>query len=279
VIRFVGFSRATRAGSPLSHRRLSRAPAAAAGFTMIDADPNNPAQRPRPSIPTSWEELQLHAWLTVSILYGARRPQKARDVSREDPEVLTDHVRTLLGIPVAGRREVVDVLGNRLVIDNGMVQKMLGDAYASRIPYLPWAPLAPSRAVEVWRQVTISKATQSEAVRDYYLVPIQEDPDYDGFVVIAENSRIFNLMLFRASYADKTLRRNGVLVHKTYSDGLLCTNGCCVSLAKERHELGLLRDENRRLKLQLRGDRKVQKAAALEIARLRTALKTIRPAD
>jgi hypothetical protein len=247
---------------------------------MIDAaDSNNPAQSTLPSIPTNWEELQLHAWLTVSIMYGSRRPQKAKEVSIEDDAARAAHIRDLLGVPLGGAREITDVLGNPLVIDNGMVRKMLGDEYAGRISYLPWTSLAPAHAVEIWRQVTLSKTNQTQAVRDYYLVPIQEDPDYDGYVVIAEGGRIFNLMLFRASYADKTLRRNGVLIHKTYNDGLLCTSGCCTALAKERHELGILRDENRRLKLDLRDERKAHKAAALEIGRLQATLRATRPAD
>jgi hypothetical protein len=132
--------------------------------------------------------------------------------------------------------------------------------------------LAPARAVEIWRQVTVSKATGIDALRDYYLVPIQGDRDYDGYVVIVEAGRIFNFMLFRASYADATLRR-GMLVYKSYADGLLCTSGCCKALSENRRDLGALRDENRRLSLSLRDERKARKAAELKAARLRAMLK------
>jgi hypothetical protein len=156
---------------------------------------------------------------------------------------------------------------------------MLADEYLGRIPYLPLVPLAASRAVEIWRHITVSKTTQTEAVRDYYLVPISNDPAYDGYVIIVENGRIFNLMLFRGSYADTTLRRNALLVHKAYPDGLLCTSGCCASLAKEHRELGVLRGENRRLQLELRDERKARKAAEREIERMAAALRTKQPAE
>jgi hypothetical protein len=215
----------------------------------------------------SWEERQLHAWLTVATLYGEGRPKKAKEPVPLNRDQRKAQICRLLGFSETGSREVVDALDSSLAIDDGIVQKMLDDRYIGRIPYLHLVPLAPSRAVEIWRLVTKSQATQTESIRDYYLVPIQDDPDNDGYVVIAESGRIFNFLLFRASYADKSLRREGVLLYKAYADGVTCTSGCCTSLAKTRHEIGVLRDENRRLKLQLRDERKARKAAELHLSR------------
>ena len=208
--------------------------------------------------PKRWEELQLHAWLTIAILYGERRPEKCTDRIFSDVVQRRRQIRAMPCVAEDGVREVIDVFGSRLIIDNGIVEKMLGDSYRGRVPYLRWACLAPTRAVEVWRRIARSKVMAAEVAREYCLVPIQGDSSYDGYAVIVENGRIFNLLLFRSSYADATLR-DGVLLYKSYPDGLLCTSGCCKALATERRELGILRDENRRLKLQLRDERKAAK--------------------
>jgi hypothetical protein len=244
---------------------------------LIDANSDNVAEKSAdPRSPTSWEALGLHAWITVTILYGERRPARSRDRRPADSAGREAQIRSLLGLPNAGARIIVDILGNNLAIDDGIVQKMLGAEYLGRVPYLPWVPIAASRAVEIWRHVTVSKTTQDKAVRDYYLVPISDDPQYDGYVIIVENGRIFNLMLFRGSYADTTLRRNAAFVYKSYPDGLLCTSGCCASLAKQHRELGILRGENRRLELQLRDERKARKALEREIERFEPQLKEAR---
>jgi hypothetical protein len=239
---------------------------------------NSPSEQPPPlSTPTSWEELRLHAWITVTILYGQARAPKSKGGARADPTAREEHIRALLGLPASGTRTVPDICGNQLTIDHGIVQKMLADEYLGRVPYLPWVLLAPTAAVEIWRHVVISKTTQTAAVRDYYLVPIADDPEFDGYVIIVENGRIFNLMLFRGSYADTTLRRKAELIYKSYPDGRLCTSGCCASLAKEHRELGVLRGENRRLQLQLREERKARKAAEREMERMRATQKYSSP--
>jgi len=141
------------------------------------------------------------------------------------------------------------------------------ESYRGRVPYLQSVASAPSRAVEVWRQLTRSQATGEVTPRDYYLVPIRGHREHDGYAIIAERGRIFNFLFFRASYADTTLR-TGTLLYKSYADGVLCSSGCCKALAAERRELGRLRDANRRLVLELRDQRKARKAAELKLSRL-----------
>jgi hypothetical protein len=155
----------------------SRSILIASVFAMPNKSTDDPiTHRVLPSVPTSWEELQLHAWPTVTILYGDQRPPKEKARVLPDIEQRTRQVRDMLGLPEGGVREVLDVFGKQLTIDNGIVSKMLGDTYRGRVPYLRSVALAPSRAIEVWRQVAISKRTGCEAARDYYLVPTSRRP-------------------------------------------------------------------------------------------------------
>jgi hypothetical protein len=218
-------------------------------------------------VSTRWDQLQLHAWLTVAVMHGGPRPEKSRMPGPANDAARMAQVRHLLGLAYTGSLEVVDCIGNRLTLDDGIVIKMASASYRGRVPYLRSVVSAPSRAVEVWRQLTRSQATGAVAPRDYYLVPIRGDREHDGYAVIAERGRIFNFLFFRASYADTTLR-SGVLLHKAYADGVLCSSGCSKALADERRELGRLRDENRRLVLELRDERKARKAYELELSRL-----------
>ena len=85
---------------------------------------------------------------------------------------------------------------------------MLADEYLGRIPYLPWVLLAP---ICGGRDLAPCHYFQDDTNRRQYATTIscryRDDPEFDGYVIIVENGRIFNLMLFRGSYADTTLRR------------------------------------------------------------------------
>jgi hypothetical protein len=103
---------------------------------MIDAALHDQTeQKAVPGVPTSWEELQLHAWLTVAVLYGDRRPAKAKG-SVSDGTARAAQIRAMLGLAESDARIVPDVLGNQLTVDNGIVEKMLSDTYRGRVPYL-----------------------------------------------------------------------------------------------------------------------------------------------
>ena len=220
-----------------------------------------------------WEALGLHAWLTVAVLHGGPRPSKPdKDVLKVDGAARLDKALAMLRLAtIEDARPIIGVEGAELILDRRVVEKMVADEkYLWRLPYLPWTANGPSRAIEVWRQVRNADA------RDYYLVPIANDGDHDGYVVIAgEDRRVFNIFPFESSYADATLRR-GELRFKAYPDGIQCSTGCCQLFAKERRVAGQLRDEARRLQLELRNARKALKASNLEQARLAVLTKNLR---
>jgi hypothetical protein len=195
-----------------------------------------------------------HRWLTVVLLSGDALPMPINDqiVDADEPERRA-FLHEQLGLDASQCRTVVDVTGRTMRIDNRIVEKTLrSQEYLKRTPYVPWAPFALTRAVEIWRQDAVSRQTAKTEQHDYYLAPLTGHREYDGYVAIAHEDVIFNLIPARASYIENL--RKGDLIWQTPRLPA-CVDTCCATILADRQELGKLRAENRELQRKLKAEK------------------------
>jgi hypothetical protein len=123
-------------------------------------------------------------------------------------------------------RSITDVFQQTVSVNVRIVEKTLQNAI--RTPWVMYAMLPLSRAVEVWENNENDKGEQ----RRYYLTPFRsDDPDESGIVAVSAKDDhtgeevVFNVVPMTASYANNL--RKGNLLFISYPEEALCHHGCC----------------------------------------------------
>ena len=222
----------------------------------------------------TWRDNSLHAWETIVLLFGKPRPAKPNaKVSKFDDAHRETYIREQLDLAAGLSRNLESVIGTALVVDDRLVLKLSAPEYNSRAPYITWLPNSPVNAVEVWQREVHSDHLGALEARTYFLMPVNDDRDYDGYVVITgADNVVFTAFPFEARYANGSLRI-GKLLFKSYADSVLCSESCCEELVAARREAGILRDKNRLLEQRLRSEQKATRAANLKVERLEKRLR------
>lgn len=225
-----------------------------------------------------WSDLRLHAWVSTLALFGCARPTIPND---RTPDFIDDERRKFihqsLGFAPDDNLKITDPRKVEIIIDRRFVEKML--TQPPRTPYVPWAPYGITNPVEIWQKSEVSKTTGIAELRNYYLVPINDSKQHDGFVVIVgdRDNVAFNVFPFVASYADGNLRRNGNVIYRSYPPERQCSTECCARFVADRKMHAELKEQYRQMQKALKDERLRIKSLEAEIRSLNEALQNETP--
>ncbi len=200
----------------------------------------------------------MHRWITLALLSGDTLPLPIDDqVIEADEAARRAFLNSGLGLEAFPERDVTDVTGRPIKVGQRIVDKFLASPdYLKRTPYIPWAPFALTKALEVWRRPAESKMTGALEIRDYYLAPLVGHKSYEGYVAIVHDDTLFNLIPAEASYIEK--QRSGDLIWQgtRFSP---CVASCCAAIKADRDKLRDLGVANRKLQAKLTREKDVRR--------------------